>query len=71
MNHVEQRGQPMVFLSGHFPGPHSGWFTLKKEPFEIMDTVDQIRWILATSNGFDLFKDYLNHSFLFDSLDVV
>lgn len=69
--HVDQRHQPLSFLSGHFTGPQLGWSTLEKEAFAIMATVERMHWLLATTDGFDLYTDHHNLIFLFDPLAVV
>lgn len=69
--HMDQRHQPLAFLSGHFSGAQLGWSTLEKEAYAIMATIERMHWILATTDGFDLFTDHHNLIFLFDPLAVV
>ena len=69
--HVDQRHEPLAFLSGHFTGSQLGWSTLEKEAFAVMATTDRMHWILATPDGFDLYTDHQNLIFLFDPLAIV
>lgn len=42
--HIDQRHQPLCFLSGHFTGAQLGWSILEKEAFAIMASVDLMHW---------------------------
>lgn len=51
---VDQLCQPLAFLSAHLTGPQLSWSILEKKAFAIMDTIERMSWILATSDGFNL-----------------
>ena len=68
--HVDQRHQPLCFLSGHFQGSSFGWSTLEKEASAIMSTIERMHWLLATPDGFDLHTDHHNLIFIFDPTAV-
>lgn len=70
-DHINLRHQPLFFLSGHCSGPQLGWSTLENEAYAIMASVERMHWLLATSDGFDLFIDHYSLIFLFDPLAVV
>lgn len=70
-SHFEQSHEPLPFLSGKFKGAQLTWSTLEKDAFAIMAKVERMHWILATSEGFDLFTNHHNLIFLFDSLAVL
>jgi len=71
LDHVDQRHQPLSFLSGHFTGSELGWSILEKEAYAIMATVERMHWLLSTPSGFDLFTDHHNLIFIFDPLAVM
>ena len=71
LDHVDQRHQPLSFLSGHFTGSELGWSILEKEAYAIMATVERMHWLLATPSGFDLFTDHHNLIFIFDPVAVM
>ena len=68
--HVDQRHEPLAFLSGHFTGSQLGWSTLEKA-LAVMATTDRMHWILATPDGFNLYTDHQNLIFLFDPFAIV
>lgn len=69
--HVEQRHDPLAFLSGRFNTTQYGWSILEKEAFAVMATLERMHWLVATLDGFDLFTDQNNSIFIFDPLSVV
>ena len=68
--HVDQRHEPLGFLSDQFTGSQLGWSTLEKEAFAVMETTNRMHWILATPDGFDFYTDHQNMIFLFDPLAI-
>lgn len=68
---VDQRHAPLCFLSGQFTNAELRWATIEKEAYATMATVERMNWLLATTDGFDLFTDHKNLIFLFDPLAVV
>lgn len=69
--HGNQLQHPLAFPSGKFTGPQLGCSTLDKEAYAIMATTDRMHWVLATTDGFDIFTDQHNFIILLDPLDVV
>lgn len=66
----KQRHSPLPFLSGHFTATEIRWCILEKKAFLIMATTERLRWMLATSDGFDLHTGYHNPIFMFDPLSL-
>ena len=70
-SHAEQDHAPLAFLSGRFNATQLGWSVLEKEAYAVLTTLDRMHWIVATTDGFDLYTDHNNLIFLFDPLSVV
>ena len=68
---MEQRHEPLAFLSGRFNKKQLGWSTLEKEAYAVLASLSRSHWITATPSGFDLYTDQNNLVFLFDPLYVV
>lgn len=69
--HVDQLNKHLCFLSAQFRGAELRWLTIEKEEYATMANVQWMHWLLATSDGFDLFTDHNNLIFLFEPLAVV
>lgn len=70
-SHVDQCHEPRAFLSRCVTGTQLPWPTLEKEAFAIMEAVNRMHCVLATSEGFDLLTDHYNIKFLFVPLAIV
>lgn len=68
--HVDQRYEPLGYLSGRFNATQLGWSTLEKEAYAVMATIGRMRWLAATVDGFDLYTDHNNLVFILDPLSV-
>jgi transposase InsO family protein len=64
----EQVHEPLAFVSGSFRGSQLNWPTVEKEGLAVMETVNKCEHLLVTDDGFKLFSDHNNLSYLF-SLD--
>lgn len=70
-SHTDQPPDPLAFVSGHFSSSQLGWSTLEKEAFAVMTTKERMHWLLAATDGLDLYTGHHNLFFLFDPLAVV
>lgn len=66
----EQKHEPLSFLSGHFKGSSSRWFTAEKEAFAIVESVTRLDYILLRPDGFFMFTDHKNLIYLFNPHSV-
>ncbi len=67
----DQRHEPLGFLSGRFNATQSRWAIIEKEAFAVMACCERMRWLLATTDGFDLYTDHNNLIFIFDPLSII
>lgn len=67
----DQRHETLTFRAGHFRDTELRWYTIEKESYAIMETVERMHWLLATDRGFDLFTDHNNLVFLFDPTTAI
>lgn len=70
-SHVNHEHSLLGFLSGRFDATQLGCSVLKKESYAVLTTLKRMHWIVANSDGFDLYTDHNNLIFLFDPLSVV
>ena len=63
---MEQRHQPLAFLSGSFKGATSKWSVTDKEAYPIIATVLRLDYLLQSSHGYTLFCDHRNLVYIFD-----
>lgn len=66
----KQSHQPLAFLSGSFTGAASRWPTIEKEAFAIVETCKRLEYLLLRPNGFRLFTDHRNLTYIFDPLST-
>lgn len=60
----------LVFHFWSFYRPGTPMVYSSKEAYAVMGTVERMHWLLATSDGFDVYNDPQNLIFLFDPLGV-
>jgi RNase H-like domain found in reverse transcriptase/Integrase zinc binding domain len=63
---VEQRHEPLAFLSGSFTGAMSRWSIIEKEAYAIIASCDRLDWLLQSADGFSLFTDHYNLLYVFN-----
>ncbi|KAH9092351.1 hypothetical protein LEN26_018494 [Aphanomyces euteiches] len=62
---VNQRHEPLAFLSGSFKGAQLRWSTIEKEGFAIVTSCKRLDYILQRPGGFKIFTDHRNLKFIF------
>jgi RNase H-like domain found in reverse transcriptase/Integrase zinc binding domain/Chromo (CHRromatin Organisation MOdifier) domain len=67
----EQRHEPLAFLSGSFKKAASRWSVLEKEAFALIESVLRLDYLLVRPNGFMLFTDARNLTFMYDPSSVL
>ena len=66
----EQHHEPLSFLSGSFTGSAFRWSTAEKEAYAIVASVYRLDYLLLRPQGFDLYTDHRNLTFIFSPLAV-
>ncbi|KAH9137013.1 hypothetical protein AeRB84_018060 [Aphanomyces euteiches] len=61
-----QDHEPLAFLSGPFRGSQMAWSIIEKEAFSIVETCKRMDFLLLRPNGFKLYTDHRNLTFLYD-----
>jgi hypothetical protein len=62
----EQYHEPLAFLSGKFTGSSSRWPIIEKEAYAIMAACDRLSWLLHRPDGFSIFTDHHNLTYIFN-----
>ena len=62
----QQNHQPLAFVSGRFTGTQKNWTVIEKEAFPIIDTIARYQYLFGRVNGFRIFSDHRNLSFIFN-----
>lgn len=68
--HTDQHHKALGFLSDHFSIWQFRWSNIEEEGFSVVKITDEIHWLLAMTEWFDLCTDY-NLIYLLDPLGVV
>jgi hypothetical protein len=63
----EQQHQPLAFISGSFSGAQLNWPTVEQEAFAIKETCQRATHLLQRPQGFHIFTDHRNLTFLFSN----
>jgi hypothetical protein len=63
---MEQRHEPLAFLSGSFTGAMHRWSIIEKEAFAILASCERLDWLLLRPEGFSLFTDHNNLIYVFN-----
>jgi len=66
---VDQRHEPLAFVSGHFDASQRNWPTIEKEGFGVKETIVRCSYLLQRQDGFHLYTDHRNLTYIF-SADV-
>ena len=66
----KQRHEPLSFLSGTFSGSSRDWSTPEKEAFAIVESLLRLDYYLLNPDGFLLFTDHKNLTFIYNPLSV-
>ena len=61
-----QAHEPLAFLAGTFRGSQARWSTPEKEAYAIVASVDRLDYLLLRPEGFLLFTDHKNLTYIFD-----
>jgi len=64
---MEQRHQPLAFVSGTFSGSQLRWPTVEKEGFALKETCLRTEHILQRPGGFEVYTDHRNLEFIYSS----
>ena len=62
----QQLHKPLAFLAGSFRGSQARCSTPEKETHAILSSVDRLDYLLLRPEGFLLFTDHKNLTYIFD-----
>ena len=62
----QQLHEPLAFLAGSFRSSQARWSTPEKEAYAIIASVDRLDYLLLRPEGFLLFTDHKNLTYIFD-----
>lgn len=71
LQYKDQDHKPLAFHLNRFSKTRIGRLTPKKGAFAVMASNERAHWLASCADGFDLFTDYNNFIYIFDSLAVM
>jgi hypothetical protein len=62
----EKHHEPLAFFSGKFTSSSSWWHIIEEEAYAIMEACDKLSWLLHRPDGFSIFTDHHNLTYIFN-----